>query len=148
MHFDPPTRKMKILFGIAISLMFLHKVECWFSEEWLDSPFFLAIVNSAYWAGLEPAAIEGELMFLVFCVWLFIGLAMGWLVMWGGSGPGIALAIWGFTFILEWHHVFRTIGRGEYYPGIATAVVYLPFGLLYWRELLQHAHLSSEPPPT
>lgn len=148
MNFQPPTPRMKVLFGLSIALMFLHKVECWFTEEWMDSPFFQAILHSAYWAGLDAEAMQGELMFLVFCVWLFIGLVMGWLVLWGGPGPAIALGIWGFTFVLEWHHVFRTIGRGGYYPGIATAAVYLPFGFVYWRELLRHrAPPDARPPP-
>ncbi len=144
MTFDALSLRMKSYFLISIFLMLLHKIECYYTEEWLESPFFLAIITSSHWAGMDTTQMMGEVMFLVFCIWLFIGLFMGWLVLRGGNWGPIALAVWGLTYVLEWHHVIRTLARGEYYSGVYSSIVYLAFGFFYWRELSSHIH--REPP--
>lgn len=137
--FRETTLRMKNYFVVSVLLMLGHKVECWFTDEWMDSPFFQALISSAHWAGMAKEDILGEAIFLTFCVWLFIGLVMGRMVMQGGGWVLGALGIWGLTYILEWHHVVRTILSGEYYTGLYTSVIYLAFGVMYWRELLSHA---------
>jgi hypothetical protein len=142
---DPPTQRLKMMFLTAVFLMGLHKVECWFTGEWLESPFFQSLIHSAYWAGMDTEAVLGEAVFLTFIFWLFAGLGMGFVLLWGGRWTLIPLGIWGLTFILEWHHVVRTISRGGYYSGVFTSVVYLAFMAFYVRELLRHVHWA--PPP-
>lgn len=132
----PISPRVRALFLASVAVMFLHKVECWLTDEWLVSPFFQWLVSLAPRLDPDPAAALGEAMFLVFVVWLFAGLVMGGLLMRGGAAAWAALAIWGLTFGLEWHHVARAIARGGYYPGLVTAAVYLPLMAVFWRALL------------
>jgi hypothetical protein len=113
--------------------MALHKLECWLSSEWLVSPFF-------QWLRLRAMSHDqGEVVFLVFIAWLFGGLGMGWLVLLGGWGPVVALAVWGLTFVLEWHHVVRSVQKRGYYPGLITSVLYVSFGPVYGYHLWHFA---------
>ncbi|MCB9679498.1 MAG: hypothetical protein H6737_30615 [Alphaproteobacteria bacterium] len=144
LRIDAPSEALKTRFIVAVSLMFLHKIECWLTDEWIESPFFQSLVHSAYWAGMEPDAIVGEAIFLTFIFWLFCGLVMGWLVLRGGMWPTLALGIWGLTYILEFHHLGRTWRAGGYYPGIFTAIAYLGYGYaFYLPEWLRHIHRAS-----
>lgn len=138
MELKPISATMKRLFQASIALMAAHKVECWLTDEWTDSPFFTWLVELPAAGAPIPPEAAGELVFLTFVTWLFIGLTMAALVLRGGAGPAIALGLWGLTFLLEWHHVVRTITSGAYYSGVITAVLYLSLGLFYWRELLSH----------
>ncbi|MCO4746204.1 MAG: hypothetical protein KC912_15510 [Proteobacteria bacterium] len=130
--------KMKGVFAGSALIMFAHKVECWWMHEWLDSPFFQWMYDSGGILATTPEDAFGETVFLAFISWLFAGLFMGYLVMRGGWGPIVALGVWGLTFILEWHHVIRTVVSGEYYVGAGTSVVYLAFMAYYWWVLLTH----------
>lgn len=134
---------MKSLFLASIVAMFAHKVESWWAAEWLESPFFQALERTAQGLDPVPTASLGETIFLVFVTWLFVGLLMGWLVLRGGWGPIVALAFWGATFVLEWHHLGRAILRGGYYPGLVTSLVYLAIMAAYWGELLKHLPTRS-----
>ena len=124
---------MSFVFLIAILLMAAHKLECWLTSEWLVSPFFRFLIARA------TRHDEGEVVFLVFIAWLFGGLLMGWLVLLGGWGPIVALAVWGLTFVLEWHHIFRSIARRGYYSGLVTSIAYVSFGPIYWYSLWHYA---------
>lgn len=132
----PIGRRMQTIFLLSVAVMFLHKVECWVTDEWLESPFFSWLVSLGPALDPDPNAALGQAIFLVFVFWLFAGLFMGWLLMRGGASAFAALAVWGLTFLLEWHHPVRSLARGGYYPGLATALVYLPLMGWYWRELL------------
>ncbi len=123
---------------LAIVVMAAHKVECWFAREWLHSPFFAWLISLATRLGESPDDALGASIFLVFVIWLFVGLGMGLLMLRGGAGTLIALGLWGLTFLLEWHHVYRSIHVGGYYAGTISAVVYLALGPFYWVELLRH----------
>lgn len=132
----PLPRDMVRVFAVAVALMFLHKVECFLTAEWTVSPFFQWLISLGPRFGSTPEEVLGAAIFLVFVTWLFLGLAMGLLVLRGGWGPHIALGIWGLTYILEWHHVARSLAAGGYYSGLITAVAYLAWGVVYWRTLL------------
>lgn len=131
----PMSSRITQLFALSVGTMLLHKVECYWAEEWLESPLFQTLVALGHRVDPDPDHVLGEAMFLVFVTWLFAGLFMGWLVLRGGGWAWTALAVWGGTFVLEWHHVVRAIARGGYYPGLITALVYLAVMAVYWREL-------------
>jgi hypothetical protein len=128
--------RMLAYFAGAVVIMLAHKIECWLTAEWLESPFFQAVTTSSLARGNTVEDSFGEAIFITFVVWLFAGLGMGLLLLRGGRGPLIALGIWGLTFILEWHHIARALVAGEYYTGLFTSMAYLPFGFLYWRALV------------
>lgn len=139
-RFAPVDRRTSSLFLLSVLVMLAHKVECWVTEEWVESPFFQLLVSLGPDLDVNPAHAFGEALFLVFVFWLFAGLFMGWLLLRGGAAAWAALAVWGLTFVLEWHHVVRALARSGYYPGLYTAVVYLVVMAVYWRSLLSLVH--------
>ena len=140
MRIDPPSARLRALFALAVAGMLLHKVECWFAREWHESPFFAWVSRVAVEQSSSPEDAVGVAMFVSFNVWLFVGLAMVLLVLRGGAGPMVALAGWGLTFLLEWHHLVRAVASWHYYPGLWSAVAYVAIGPVYWREWARHVH--------
>jgi hypothetical protein len=127
---------MQRAFVVGIVLMFAHKVESWWTEEWSVSPFFGRLVESSARLSENTEAIVGEVIFLVFVTWLFIGLVMSALMMRGREWAVMGLSLWGLTFFMEAHHLIRTLSSWEYYSGTWTGVAYVAFGPVYWRELI------------
>lgn len=118
--------RMKWYFFLSILLMLLHKVESYRTHEWEFAP--------GYQYALSLGFEKGPLLFLTFVSILFLGLFWCFLIMAWRWGQWLLLTVWGLTFLLEWHHVWRTLQAGEYYSGLITALLYICFGLLYWHE--------------
>ncbi len=134
--------RMKGWFFASVMLMLVHKVECWFLQEWQDSRFFLWVYELTPTLSTDPRDAFGEAVFLVFVTWLFAGLLMGYALMRGGWGPLLALGAWGATLLLETHHVLRSLRTGDYYVGTLTAALYIVLMLFYWSELVRQVHWS------
>jgi len=66
-------------------------------------------------------------------------LALCWAFMVGGMPRLIASGFFGFQFMVESHHIVKTILHGEYFPGAVTATVIVSLGAMIvasvWREL-------------
>jgi hypothetical protein len=135
---------MRLLFGGSILLMAAHKVESWFANEWVESPLYQWVIGRGSTLSGSSEDAMGATVFLVFVVWLFIGLALMFMSMWGRRGQLLALSLWGLTFLLEWHHLVRSAMSGHYEPGVVTSVPYLLLMAYYWREL---ARQIAEPSP-
>ena len=136
---------MTRVFLVSVVLMFVHKVECWVLHEWLE----LALLPVDLRVGRHPwprtpEDAFGEAVFLSFISWLFAGLLKGALILWGGWGPFLALGVWGLTGILEWHHLLKSMIRGEYYVGLGTSLAYLGFMFYFWYELVQQVDWSGQ----
>jgi len=122
------SRRLYTLFVIAVAVMGVHKLESWWTFEWEVSPFFAFVAS-------HMGSVE-EGMFYAFIVWLFVGLGCAAGVMAGARIQQGLFAVYGLTFLEEFHHVIRTVEGGAYYPGVLSALVYIPLGVLYWRELI------------
>ena len=61
---------------VAIAVMLAHKIESWMTEEWTVSPFFLRAVDASSALDGSSDAVLGEVIFLVFVTWLFVGSAL------------------------------------------------------------------------
>src|SRR6186713_2128280 len=109
MRFDAPSPRLIGWFAVAVAAMAVHKVECWYEREWLVSPFFAWLIQFAETHGSSTDDAVGTALFLSFVAWLFVGLAMVLATLWGGRGPLVVLGLWGLTFVLEWHHVARSV---------------------------------------
>jgi hypothetical protein len=135
MREGPVTRTMWAWFLVAVTVMLVHKVECYAGEEWKVSPFFQWLVAEGPWADAPREDALGMAIFLTFVSWLFIGLFMGAALMLGGGWSLVPLVIWGLTLLLETHHLVRTHRAGAPYVGVWTALIYLPVMVRYWVEL-------------
>jgi hypothetical protein len=75
-------------------------------------------------------------------------LTLCWAFMVGGLPRLIASGLFGFQFMVESHHVLKTIIRGEYFPGAVTAIVLVGLGAMIvlnvWRELKSTHRISAK----
>lgn len=116
--------------------MALHKAESYYTGEWNTAPVYQAIL------GMELEA--GEMLFLSFVITLFAGLLCCLFILSFRSGTVFFLAFWGLTFLLEFHHLVRTLAGGHYYSGLFSALAYIVLGFFYWKDLLRHFHTPGE----
>lgn len=124
---------MRLFFLFSITLMMAHKFECFVKAEWKVGPVYLYILD----LGLD----KGKMVFLTFVTMLFVGLLWCFVIMSWRYGQLSFLTFWGLTFILELHHIIRVLIAGSYYTGLFTAIVYVLFGFIYWRELIMNYRL-------
>lgn len=133
--------RMKLYFLLSILLMLLHKVESFQTLEWEFAPMYKYVLSLGY--------ERGPLLFLTFICILFLGLFWCFLLLAWRWGQWVLLVVWGLTFLLEWHHLWRTLQSEAYYSGLITGVLYGCFGFIYWKELislLSHRKHSARAP--
>ena len=130
-----PSKRIRLLFLLSVLLMFVHKVECYFTSEWQVAPAYLLIQHLNFSAGKK--------VFLTFIITLFFSLL--WLITATCWKFGLIafLAFWGLTFFLEIHHSVRSILSDGYYSGFYSSIIYILLGFFYWRELLQQCFSKS-----
>jgi len=65
----------------------------------------------------------------------------------GGRARQIASAFFGFQFMVESHHILKTIIHGEYFTGAVTATVIVGLGAMIvtsvWREFRGNRHNAA-----
>lgn len=135
MSLSKPSPKMRLLFLLSILLMAGHKIESYQTHEWDYAPAY------QYFLGLGFE--KGEILFLTFVSMLFFGLLWSVCIIFWRNGQWLLLTIWGLTFVLELHHILRSLLANAYYSGVYTAILYALFGVLYWREFLRHLHFHT-----
>lgn len=73
-------------------------------------------------------------------------LALCWAFMVGGRARLIASGIFGLQFMVESHHILKTIISGVYFPGAVTATVIVGLGAMIvmsvWREFKGDRHTA------
>jgi hypothetical protein len=117
--------------------MIMHKVECFKTTEWEVAPVYRYILD----LGLD----NGKLLFLTFVIMLFVGLFWCFIIISWHHGQLLFLAFWGLTFIVESHHMIRSLISESYYSGLYTGIVYVLFGFIYWRELIKNYQFLRVP---
>lgn len=48
----------------------------------------------------------------------------------------LMLSLLGVLILFELEHIFRTIMKWQYYPGVVTGTLFLPLGFFYWKMLI------------
>jgi hypothetical protein len=105
----------------SVAVIAAHKVESYVTREFDQCPVYLGI-DTAPWA---PSVRQAA--FVVFCS-VFLGLLLlVALVIRGGPWPMLALAVWAAQGLHELHHAAKSVARRAYYPGTATAVLFVLF---------------------
>lgn len=130
MNTEHSSRRLTGAFAASVLFMGFHKIESYFTGEWNTAPVYQAIL------GMQLEA--GEMLFLSFVITLLAGLLCCLLIISLRSGTVYFLAFWGLTFLLEFHHLVRTLAGGHYYSGSLTAMAYIILGVFYWKELIRH----------
>jgi hypothetical protein len=111
----------QLLFGI--DELYELRSMAWDMVSWLPDPDFGIVVQ------------VGVVTTLV--------LSLCWAFMVGGLPRLIASGFFGFQFMVESHHILKTIISGEYFPGAVTATVLVGIGAMIvmsvWNELKRGA---------
>ena len=114
---------LKILFVFSVGLMFLHKLESYYTNEFNVCPVYyhirLHITNKSI----------SEANFKIFCFWFFsmLFLITSLIITDMQSLPYLFL-LWIFMFIHEIHHPIQSFINKSYYSGSFTAWIYVFFG--------------------
>ncbi len=128
-------------FMVSVLLMFLHKVESYFTLEYEQCPVY-ATTGRARWAQDSREAV-----FLAFCG-TFLGLALAIaLMLRGGYWPLLILAIWMAQGVHEWHHSAKSLTQGSYYSGTVTGLMFVVHvNMVLFPEWYSLLHTTSDLP--
>ena len=121
------------LFLAAIVVLQLHLLEqLLFGLDELYELRAMVATALAWFSDADRGAVV--LVFAVVTAVLFFCYGF----MTGGRPRLIAATFFGLEFIVESHHIIKTIARGAYFPGALTAVAFVTLGVLIlvrvWRE--------------
>lgn len=124
------SKKLKVLLMISIGIVYLH--------------FFEEVISGFYkndWVMMSIGSLFQNVnqaqYYSSHVVWiLMIGPAA--LLALGGKWTLRVLTLYGFSFIVELHHLIDAIRTLNYYPGVITNIVFEIVGFFYWKELLRN----------
>ncbi len=125
------TTRLKIIFGLSIPLFIVHGV-----EEFLTHFYDIDTHNQAIFGMLSSLSVHGA-TFVVFQVMLWLLLIIALLLLLGEKWRFNVLAIIGLVYLYEFHHIYKAVLTGGYYPGLVTALVFPVVAFFFWKEWLR-----------
>ena len=91
----------------------------------------------AYYSWFAAANAGHASVVLITIVWTLVSILM-WAVLTGGTARLAVLALFGLFGVQEVHHVFESLAKGAYDPGLVTCIPYAIAGgclvAATWRE--------------
>lgn len=123
------TSRLKTIFALSIPLFIAHALEEYITkfyerDAW-DEFFPARFVASPEQAGVVFLLVQVVLVCLLLGVLLF---RMNERVRcWLFAGVGL-------LYVYELIHIVRAFLAGTYYPGLITAILFIPVALVFWRE--------------
>ena len=132
-HYEFPkvSEHMKFSMFISLILMFMHKVESYYTREWTVCRFYSGLKKISF---LQE---HGEIVFLVFCTTFLLSTILMLLMICYEQWIHYNLLIWGCQLINETHHISKAIMRKAYYSGSYSAVL-----LVLWANLHYFPYLG------
>ncbi len=125
------TKKLKIIFGISIPLFIAHGI-----EEILTGFYNVDAWDQFLFIPFQTLSMHG-VMFVTFQIMLWLLLTISLILLLGERWQLRMLAVFGFVYIFELHHLVKAILVGGYYPGLYTALVFPFVVFFFWREWLK-----------
>lgn len=130
------SRKLKIVFLIAIPTFILHGLEEIFTG------FYNTDSQVEFWLGGLNSLPTPQATFILLQVAIALMLVIGYLLLLGPKWQLRVMFIPGVIFIYELHHLYEAIAVGSYYPGLITALFLYVIGFFFWKELLK-THITA-----
>jgi len=124
--------KVTLLVFFAIALVFeaAHAwEEYYFTFKHGGSAERLTGIN---FSGKLKKLSQGQSNLLVYKVMMFVLFALLALITAGGGWRIAALVVLGGYFTYQLHHVLEGLLHRRYNPGLITAVLWIPFVVLWW----------------
>ncbi len=126
------TEKIKTLVLLSMPVFAIHG-----TEEYLTGFYQTDSVSKWAFSIFEPMT-SLQATFLLFQIGIGVLLATSYILLKGGRAVLYLATFLGLIFILEIHHVVKTISVMGYYPGIASALLIYILGFFYWKELIKN----------
>ncbi len=130
------TKTLQKLFLISIPLFILHGLEEIFTG------FYNRDSQVELWFGNLNSLPTPQATFILFQIMIWLMLIIGYLLLLGPKWQLRLMFIPGIVFVYELHHLYKAIGVGSYYPGLATAILLYIVGFLFWKELIKNYKLT------
>lgn len=131
------TKKLKVIFGLAIPLFIAHGLEEIFND------FYNIDSQVEFWLGNLNSLPTAQATFILLQIMLWLMLIIGYLLILGPKWQLRLMFIPGVAFLYEFHHLYKVFEVGGYYPGIVTAIPLYIIGFLFWRELIKNYKLIN-----
>ena len=87
-----------------------------------------------YYALFEPAFADSASVILITIVFTFISV-VSYAAMLGGRARLAVAGLFGLMGVMEVHHVFGSLAKAAYDPGVVTSLLYFAAGCLMVREV-------------
>lgn len=123
--------KLKNIFGASIFFFVIHGI-----EEYVTHFNDIDAHEQAIF-GLLNELSNHAATFVAFQIMFWLILVAVFLMLRGEKWQLRVIAIAGFIYIYELHHIIKAILAGGYYPGLYTALVFPIIGFLFWKEWIK-----------
>ncbi len=121
------TRRLKIIVFLSVILMILHGIEEIY-QGFYETYALFETVGRMF-------STKEEALFIGFQVTWWIVLILFFVLLLGEKWRFRVLLLYGLVLLYETQHVYSAIIKREYYPGVITALLILPLGVAFWREV-------------
>lgn len=123
--------KLKTLF-LLLSLVFIAH-----GFEELLTGFYNIDSHVAFVFGFVQAWTPIHAAFFVFQIMMWLLFIISFFLILGPKWQLRLLVIPGLVIIYEFHHFYKAIEIGVYYPGFFTALLFPILGYWYWKEWMK-----------
>ncbi len=103
-------------FLVSLAVMAVHKAECYWTREYEVCPVYVTAAR-----GRDPR----QTLFIGFVVTFLAMMGFVFLVLRGPPWPLLMLAVWLAQGLHEIHHAAKSAAQRSYYPGTATALLFV-----------------------
>mgnify|MGYP001583543906 CR=1 FL=1 len=126
------TERLQKLFLFSIPLFIVHGLEEIFSG------FYIIDSHVNFMFGYLVTLPNIQALFLLFQIMLGLMLIISYLLLLGTRWQLRLMCILGIVFVYEFHHLYKAVDVGGYYPGLITAIPLYIVGFLFWKELFKN----------
>lgn len=125
------SQKLKTLFFISIPFFIAHGL-----EELMNGFYNIDWSVKIMFGFLNEMTVP-QATFWVFQIMLWLALIVFALLISGEKWRLRLMFLPGIIFVVELHHIWKTMSSLDYYPGVITAIPLAIIGFLFWKELLK-----------
>lgn len=122
-------KRLRTLLIISIPVFIAHGVEEYLNYFYQNVDFF---VNFSQY--IKVSAQTGFLVFQI--IWWTILFIIGFLIR-QERVSRFLMALVGLVYIYQLEHIIMAIRTGGYYAGLFTSLLFIPIGILFWKELIK-----------
>ena len=125
------SKKLRIIFVASIPVFIAHGLEEYFTGFYNVDGIFKFVFQP-----FESMTIP-QATFLLFQIMIWLLLIVSALLITNSKWQLRLMIIPGLIYIFEFHHIWKALTSGSYYPGVITAISFPILAFLFWKQLLK-----------